>query len=147
MPSSLDSFWSRCCSSSALRPVLLRSSARSNEDATSVVSSVKSHESHRHASSHGHQPLIERAARNCLGQSLRSVGGTRRGLVGAHARDHHGYEYHHLSLFALSFKVFDVHKSFPRDSGESGLFVPPRFGVCTHSFSRLTNSCYTHRDV
>lgn len=33
-----------------------------------------------------------------------------------------------LSLFALSFKVFDVHKSFPRDSGESGLFVP-RFGV------------------
>ena len=32
------------------------------------------------------------------------------------------------SLFALSFKVFDVHKSFPRDSGESGLFVP-RFGL------------------
>ena len=127
-----------------VKPVLVRSSARSNEEITSRFLS-KNHTKSHLDSSHGHQPLIERAARNCLGQSLRSVGGTRRGLVGAHARDHHGYEYH-LSLSLLSLLRCLTCTNLSQETAGKVVSLYHAL-VCTHSFSRLTNSCCTHRNV
>ena len=88
-----------------------------------VVSSVKSHiPSNNHMDTNRlSKELREIASDKASGVSVELVGDSL-----AHMRGTITGTNNHLSL--LSLKLFDVHKSFPRDSGESGLFVP-RFGL------------------
>ena len=109
-----------------VKPVLVRSSARSNEDTTSrflskitqIPSTLITWTPTAYRKSCEKLPRTKppECRWNSSGTRWRTCAGPSRVRISS------------LSLFALSFKVFDVHKSFPRDSGESGLFLP-RFGV------------------
>ena len=91
-----------------------------------VVSSVKSHKSHstHHMDTNRlSKELREIASDKASGVSVELVGDSL-----AHMRGTITGTIYHLSLSLLSLlRCLTVRKSFPRDSGESGLFLP-RFG-------------------
>lgn len=123
-----------------VKPVLVRSSARSNEDTTSRFLSKNHTKSHRLITwtPTAYRKSCEKLPRTKPPECRWNSSGTRWRTCAGPSR----VRISSLSLFALSFKVFDVRKSFPRDSGESGLFVP-RFGVYAFVLSSDQRLFYT----
>ena len=127
-----------------VKPVLVRSSARSNEDTTSRFLS-KNHtnpiSTHHMDTNRLSKELREIASDKASGVSVELVGDSL-----AHMRGTITGTNNHLSLSLLSLlRCLTCANLSQETAGKVVSFYHAL--VCTHSFSRLTNSCCTHRDV
>ena len=129
-----------------VKPVLVRSSARSNEDTTESFLS-KNHtnpiDSYHMDTNRLSKELREIASDKASGVSVELVGDSLAHMRGTITGTNNHLS---LSLFALSFKVFEMCANLSQETAGKVVSLY-RALVRTHSFSRLTNSCCTHRDV